>query len=84
MKAIRKNKVYTINETEKSYYIAQGYDILDDEGEIISYGAGKSVSYEEYRKVKDRLDLLELENEKLKEENKKLKAENKELKKSLV
>lgn len=84
MKAIRKNKVYTINETEKSYYIAQGYDILDDEGEIISYGAVKSVSYEEYRKVKDRLDLLELENEKLKEENKKLKAENKELKKSLV
>lgn len=84
MKAIRKNKVYTINETEKSYYIAQGYDILDDEGEIISYGAGKSVSYEEYRKVKDRLDLLELENEKLKEENKKLKVENKELKKSLV
>ncbi|MDK0630289.1 hypothetical protein P5E75_09525 [Clostridium perfringens] len=84
MKAIRKNKVYTINETEKSYYIAQGYDILDDEGEIISYGAGKSVSYEEYRKVKDRLDLLESENEKLKEENKKLKAENKELKKSLV
>lgn len=84
MKAIKKNKVYTINETEKSYYIAQGYDILDDEGEIISYGAGKSVSYEEYRKVKDRLDLLESENEKLKEENKKLKAENKELKKSLV
>ena len=84
MKAIRKNKVYTINETEMCYYIAQGYDILDDEGEIISYGAGKSVSYEEYRKVKDRLDLLELENEKLKEENKKLKAENKELKKSLV
>ncbi|EOU1914375.1 hypothetical protein F6J61_05460 [Clostridium perfringens] len=84
MKAIKKNKVYTISETEKSYYIAQGYDILDDEGEIISYGAGKSVSYEEYRKVKDRLDLLESENEKLKEENKKLKAENKELKKSLV
>lgn len=82
MKAIKENKVYTINETEKSYYISQGYDIVNDDGEIESYGAGKSVSYEEYRKVKDKLDLLETENEKLKEENKKLKAENKELKKS--
>lgn len=82
MKAIKENKVYTINETEKSYYISQGYDIVNDDGEIESYGAGKSVLYEEYRKVKDKLDLLETENEKLKEENKKLKAENKELKKS--
>lgn len=89
MKAIKENKVYTINEAEKNYYIAQGYDILDDKGELLSYGAGKSVSYEEYRKAKDKIDLLETENEKLKEENeklkeenKKLKAENKELKKS--
>ncbi|WP_338627566.1 hypothetical protein QJR52_06615 [Clostridium baratii] len=82
MKAIKQNKVYTITETEKSYYIAQGYDILNDDGEFISYGAGKSVSYEEHRKIKDRLAVLEEENEKLKEENKKLKAENKKLKES--
>ena len=31
MKAIKQNKVYTITETEKSYYVAQGYDILNDE-----------------------------------------------------
>lgn len=82
MKAIKQNKVYTITETEKSYYIAQGYDILDDEGELLSYGAGKSVSYDKYRELEDQLNLLKEENEKLKEENKKLKAENKELKKS--
>ncbi|EGT0680542.1 hypothetical protein QTI42_07815 [Clostridium perfringens] len=91
MKAIKQNKVYTITETEKSYYVAQGYDILNDEGEVIERGAGKSISYEEYLKLKDELDplkdenyTLKQENEKLKEENKKLKAENKELKKSLV
>lgn len=89
MKAIKQNKVYTITETEKSYYVSQGYDILNDEGEVIERGAGKSISYEEYLKLKDKLDplkdenyTLKQENEKLKEENKKLKAENKELKKS--
>lgn len=82
MKAMKQNKVYTIRETEKSYYIAQGYDILNDDGELISYGAGKSVSYEEHRQIKDRLAVLEEENEKLKEDNKKLKAENKKLKES--
>lgn len=89
MKAIKQNKVYTITETEKSYYTAQGYDILSDEGEVIERGAGTSVSYDEYLKLKDELDLLKeesydlkQENEKIKEENKKLKAENKELKKS--
>ncbi|MBY0756516.1 hypothetical protein K5V21_13785 [Clostridium sardiniense] len=89
MKASKENKVYTIAESEKDLYKQQGYDILNDEDEVIERGLGKSVSYEEYRKLKDELDplkdeLIDLrqENEKLKEENKKLKAENKELKKS--
>lgn len=75
MKASRGNKVYTIDEVQKKYYKNQGYDILDDEGNIIEYGAGKIVAYEEYRELKE-------ENQKLKEENKKLKIENKELKKA--
>ena len=49
MKASKGNKVYTIDETLKFSYQAQGYDILDDEGNIIQYGAGKTVSYEEYK-----------------------------------
>lgn len=81
MKATKANKVYLINESEKDYYTSQGYDILDDEGEIIKHGAGKSISYEEYKKTLDEIQILKEENEKLKEENKKLKTENKELKK---
>lgn len=75
MKASRGNKVYTIDEVQKNYYKEQGYDILDDEGNIIEYGAGKSVSYENYRELENQLNSL-------KEENKKLKAENKKLKES--
>ena len=44
MKATKGNKVYTIDETQKAMYQAQGYDITDDVGTIIEYGAGKSVS----------------------------------------
>ncbi|HBZ6546098.1 TPA: hypothetical protein MMH54_000388 [Clostridium perfringens] len=84
MKAIKENKVYTITESEQNFYKQQGYDIVNDEGEVIERGAGKSISYEEYLKLKDENYTLKQENEKLKEENKKLKAENKELKKSLV
>ena len=47
MNATKGNKVYTIDETQKYMYQAQGYDIIDDAGNIIEYGAGKSVSYEE-------------------------------------
>lgn len=82
MKAIKENKVYTITESEQNFYKQQGYDIVNDEGEVIERGEGKSISYEEYLKLKDENYTLKQENEKLKEENKKLKAENKELKKS--
>ncbi|ELC8418787.1 hypothetical protein QYB70_001877, partial [Clostridium perfringens] len=48
MKAIKENKVYTITESEQNFYKQQGYDIVNDEGEVIERGAGKSISYEEY------------------------------------
>lgn len=73
MKATKGNKVYTIDETQKAMYQAQGYDILDNEGKVIQYGAGKSVSYEEYKELEDKIAKLEKENEKLKKENKELK-----------
>lgn len=73
MKASKGNKVYTIDETLKSSYQAQGYDILDDEGNIIQYGAGKTVSYEEYKSLEEKSIKLEEENKKLKDEIKKLK-----------
>ena len=73
MKATKGNKVYTIDETQKAMYQAQGYDITDDAGNIIEYGAGKSVSYEEYKTLEERALKFEKENKKLKEENKELK-----------
>lgn len=48
MKAIKDNKVYSIDESQKKHYIAQGFDIQDDEGNTIAYGQGKTVPYEKY------------------------------------
>lgn len=75
MKATMGNKVYTIDETQKAMYQAQGYDIVDDDGRVIQYGAGKTVAYEKYKALEEKLAKLEKENKKLKEENKELKKD---------
>lgn len=68
MKAVKNNKIYTIDETAKSAYLAQGFDIVDDSGKVIEHSPSSTVSYDQYAKVVA--------------ENKKLKAENAKLKKS--
>lgn len=73
MKATRGNKVYTIDETQKASYQSQGYDIVEDNGTVIQYGAGKTVSYEEYKTLEEKVTKLTNENKKLKEEIKELK-----------
>ena len=55
MKAVKANKEYTIAEQEQKRYIADGYDIVDDNGNVIAYGRGKTVPYEQYKKVLDAL-----------------------------
>ena len=67
MKAIKENKVYTIDETLKATYKAQGYDIVDEKGNVVEYGVGKSISYEDYQSLQDKVKKLEDENKKLKE-----------------
>ncbi len=52
MIALKDNKVYTIDETQKKHYITQGFDIHDDEGNTIAYGQGKTVPYEKYAELK--------------------------------
>ena len=52
MTAEKENKVYTITEEQKATYLAEGFDLRDDEGNIIAYGAGKTVAYEEYMALK--------------------------------
>lgn len=59
MKAVRENKEYTITEELKQYYKDSGFDIYDDEGNVIEYGRGKTVSMEEHLKALDRIVELE-------------------------
>lgn len=67
MKAVKENKVYTVDEVSKAEYLAQGFDIVDDDGNVIETSAKKTVPYTVYENVVA--------------ENKKLKAENSKLKK---
>lgn len=48
MKAVKANKEYTISESQKATYQAEGFDIVGDNGEVIGYGRGKTVPYEMY------------------------------------
>ena len=67
MKAVKDNKDYTITtDNEAKAYQAQGYDILNDDGSVKEYGAGKTVPIGDYKK-------LETENKKLKAEIAKIK-----------
>lgn len=75
MIASKENKVYRIDITQKEYYVAQGYDISDDEGNVIEYGAGKSVSYKEHKELKEKYAELEKKYSAIEKENKKLKKE---------
>lgn len=69
MKAVKDNKVYTIaTDGEAKAYQAQGYDILNDNGSVKEYGAGKTIPIGDFKKLES--------------ENKKLKAEIAKLKKS--
>lgn len=71
MKAIKGNKSYTVNtESEANAYLAQGYDVYDDNGTLKEYGVGKTVPLEKFSAV-------EKENAKLKAELKKLKSSSK-------
>lgn len=51
MKAVKANKQYTIAETEKAAYLAQGYDIIDDSGAVVEHSPQATVAYSEYENV---------------------------------
>lgn len=83
MKAVKGNKVYTINEMQRKFYEESGFDILDDNGAIIAYGRGKIVSYGEYMALKEKEDALKKECAALKEEKAALEKEYAVLKEQL-
>lgn len=58
MKAAKGNKEYTIDESQQKAYQDQGFDIKDDDGEVIAYGRGKTVPYGDYMALKEELEEL--------------------------
>lgn len=68
MKAVKGNKVYDVNETTQKSYQESGFDILDDDGQVIAYGRGKTVPFDEYVALKKEKEQLQLENRELKEQ----------------
>ena len=67
MKATRGNKVYTITEDQQKFYTDAGYDVVNDDGEVVAYGRGKTVPYADYAAVKEENAKLRREMERLKE-----------------
>lgn len=68
MKAVKGNKEYTINVAQKKSYQENGFDIVDDDGKLITYGKGKTVPYSDYA-------ALRKENEELCKKIKELESE---------
>lgn len=75
VKVKRLNKTLHIDEGRLESYLRDGYDQIDEQGNIVTRATGgREVSLAEHNKVLD-------ENDHLKEENKKLKSEVTKLKK---
>lgn len=66
MKAKKANRSYTITEAEVKSWQKEGYDIYDDHGRIVAYGAGKTVPFDKYMQAISAYELLESENADLK------------------
>lgn len=73
MKAVKENREYTITEQDIKSFANDGYDILDDNGKVVQYGAGKKVSFDKYMKLKESYDSLMDEVVELRDELEKLK-----------
>lgn len=67
MKAIKANKQYTISESEKASYLAQGFDIYGDNGELIERSSSSTVSRREYDELLEKYNEVVSENKKLKD-----------------
>ena len=90
MKAVKGNKEYTIDEMQKKFYQDSGFDIKGDSGQIIAYGRGKTVPYDDHMQAVKEVERLQklctdLQEEKsdLQKELETLKAEKKPAKKAV-
>lgn len=57
MVAVKANKQYTITEAEKKSYLAQGYDIIGDNG-AVEHSPQATVPYAEYEKAQAEISKL--------------------------
>ena len=74
MRARKENKVYQVaTDAEKQRYLKAGYDIYDDNGNIVEHSPLKKVAYAELDKEKQQNAALKEELEALREENAALK-----------
>ena len=72
--AVKGNREIPINnEAEKDALVKQGYDIVDENGNLIVAGRGKTVSYEQFSDVQAENEALKKENAALKDKIKKAK-----------
>ena len=70
MKAVKENKEYTIEESQQGFYLAQGFDIYGDDGELLETAHGKTVPYDEYAALQAKLEELEAELQKVQTQGK--------------
>lgn len=77
MLAIKGNKEYTIDDTQQKFYQDSGFDIKDDGGNIIAYGRGKTVPYDDHMKAVKEIERLQKLCTDLQKELETLKAEKK-------
>ena len=72
--AVKGNREIPINnEAEKDALVKQGYDIVDENGNLLIAGRGKTVPYEQFSAVQAENEALKKENAALKDKIKKAK-----------
>lgn len=59
MKAVKGNKEYMIDESQKKTYQDRGYDIKDSDGKVIAYGRGKTVPYDKHMEAVREIERLQ-------------------------
>ena len=58
MKAIKDNKVYTVDEKSAKEYLARGFDIFGDDGKLIERSPSSTVSRKEYDALLEKYNAL--------------------------
>lgn len=68
MRAEKENRVYTISNNQVSDYQSRGFDVYNDDGNIVVYGKGKTVLYEDYMSLQSENDALKTQIKMLQEQ----------------